>query len=147
MVIPQVSNHLLFRMIVPPRETSGPHFVSLSSQSRKKSSTSFKQGSPTTAAHLQKGSDLICLLLDIEEDGEVLTEEELYAQCVLLLGAGHDTTRNLISNGMYTLLRHPEEMAELLENPELIRSALEELLRYESPVQFASRAPKDEMEI
>jgi len=52
-----------------------------------------------------KGSDLISLLLDIEEDGEVLTEEELYAQCVLLLGAGHDTTRNLIGNGMYTLLR------------------------------------------
>jgi cytochrome P450 len=95
----------------------------------------------------QKGSDLISLLLDIEEDGEVLTEEELYAQCVMLLGAGHDTTRNLIGNGMYTLLRHPEEMAELQKNPELIRSAVEELLRYESPVQFAGRVAKEEMEI
>jgi len=95
----------------------------------------------------QRGSDLISLLLDIEEDGEVLTEEELYAQCVMLLGAGHDTTRNLIANGMYTLLRHPEQMAELRNNPELIRSAVEELLRYESPVQFAGRAAKEEMEI
>ena len=52
-----------------------------------------------------KGSDLISLLLDIDKEGEVLTEEELYGQWVLLLGAGHDTTRNLIGNGMYTLLR------------------------------------------
>jgi len=95
----------------------------------------------------QKGSDLISLLLDIEEDGEVLTEEELYAQCVMLLGAGHETTRNLIGNGVYTLLRHPEEMAELQKNPELIRSAVEELLRYESPIQFAGRVVKEEMEI
>jgi cytochrome P450 len=65
----------------------------------------------------QKGSDLISLLLDIEEDGEVLTEEELYAQCVLLLGAGHDTTRNLIGNGMYALLRHPEENGRVAEEP------------------------------
>ncbi len=95
----------------------------------------------------QKGSDLISLLLEIEEDGEVLTEEELFSQCVMLLGAGHETTRNLIGNGMYTLLRHPEEMAELQKNPELIRSAVEELLRYESPIQFASRVAKEEMEI
>jgi len=95
----------------------------------------------------QKGSDLISLLLDIEEGGEVLTEEELFAQCVMLLGAGHETTRNLIGNGMYTLLRHPEEMAALQKNPELIRSAVEELLRYESPIQFAGRVAKEEMEI
>ena len=95
----------------------------------------------------EKGSDLISLLLDIEEDGEALTEEELYAQCVMMLGAGHETTRNLIGNGMYTLLRHPEAMADLQKNPELIRSAVEELLRYESPIQFAGRVAKEEMEI
>ncbi|MGA8189094.1 MAG: cytochrome P450, partial [Candidatus Sulfotelmatobacter sp.] len=83
-----------------------------------------------------KGSDLISLLIDIEEEGEVLTEEELYAQCIALLFAGHETTRNLIGNGMYTLLQHPQETAELRERPEMIRSAVEELLRYESPVQF-----------
>lgn len=95
----------------------------------------------------QRGHDLISLLLDIEEDGEVLTEEELYAQCVMLLFGGHETTRNLIGNGTYTLLRHPEAMAELRENPGLIRSAIEELLRYESPVQYTSRVAKEEMDI
>jgi cytochrome P450 len=87
----------------------------------------------------QKGSDLISLLMEIEEDGDVLTEEELYAQCVMLLFGGHETTRNLIGNGLYTLLRHPEQAAELREHPELIRSAVEELLRYESPVQYTGR--------
>ena len=94
-----------------------------------------------------KGDDLISLLIDIEEDGEVLTEEELYAQCIALLFAGHETTRNLIGNGMYTLLKHPQETAELREKPEMIRSAVEELLRYESPVQFTARVLKDDIEV
>jgi cytochrome P450 len=94
-----------------------------------------------------KGSDLISLLIDIEEEGEVLTEEELYAQCIALLFAGHETTRNLIGNGMYTLLQHPQETAELRERPEMIRSAVEELLRYESPVQFTARVLKEDVEV
>jgi len=94
-----------------------------------------------------KGNDLISLLIDIEEEGEVLTEEELYAQCIALLFAGHETTRNLIGNGMYTLLQYPQETAELRERPEIIRSAVEELLRYESPVQFTARVLKEDIEI
>jgi cytochrome P450 len=94
-----------------------------------------------------KGSDLISLLIDIEEEGEVLTEEELYAQCIALLFAGHETTRNLIGNGMYTLLQHPQEAAELRERSEIIRSAVEELLRYESPVQFTARVLKEDIEV
>ena len=94
-----------------------------------------------------KGTDLISLLIDIEEEGEALTEEELYAQCIALLFAGHETTRNLIGNGMYTLLRHPDDAAELRQKPEMIRSAVEELLRYESPVQFTARVLKEEIEI
>ena len=94
-----------------------------------------------------KGNDLISLLIDIEEDGEVLTEEELYAQCIALLFAGHETTRNLIGNGMYTLLQHPQETAELREKPEMIRSAVEELLRFESPVQFTARVLKEDIEV
>lgn len=94
-----------------------------------------------------KGNDLVSLLIDIEEEGEVLTEEELYAQCIALLFAGHETTRNLIGNGMYTLLQHPEQTAELRENPEMIRTAVEELLRYESPVQFTARVLKEDIEI
>jgi len=94
-----------------------------------------------------KAGDLISLLIDIEEEGEVLTEEELYAQCIALLFAGHETTRNLIGNGMYTLLRHPQETAELREKPEMIRSAVEEILRYESPVQFTARVLKEDIEV
>ena len=94
-----------------------------------------------------KGNDLVSLLIDIEEEGEVLTEEELYAQCIALLFAGHETTRNLIGNGMYTLLRHPQEAAELRENPGAIRTAVEEILRYESPVQFTARVLKEDIEI
>ncbi|MGB8990153.1 MAG: cytochrome P450 [Candidatus Sulfotelmatobacter sp.] len=94
-----------------------------------------------------KGTDLISLLIDIEEEGEVLTEEELYAQCIALLFAGHETTRNLIGNGMYTLLQHPQETAELRAKPEIIRTAVEEILRYESPVQFTARVLKEDIEI
>ena len=71
----------------------------------------------------------------------------MYAQCIALLFAGHETTRNLIGNGMYTLLRHPHEAAELREEPEIIRSAVEEILRYESPVQFTARVLKEEIEL
>src|SRR5580700_9696351 len=94
-----------------------------------------------------KGNDLISLLIDIEEEGEVMTEDELYAQCIALLFAGHETTRNLIGNGMYTLLQHPQATSELRERPEMIRSAVEELLRYESPVQFTARVLKEDIEV
>jgi cytochrome P450 len=93
-----------------------------------------------------KGNDLISLLMEIEEEGDVLTEEELYAQCVMLLFGGHETTRNLIGNGLNTLLRNPEQAAELRDNPELIRSAVEELLRYESPVQYTGRIVLEDFE-
>lgn len=94
-----------------------------------------------------KGRDLISLLIDIEEEGEALTEEELYAQCIALLFAGHETTRNLIGSGIYTLLKNPRDADELRENPEILRSAVEEFLRYESPVQFTARVLKEEMEV
>jgi cytochrome P450 len=94
-----------------------------------------------------KGSDLLSLLIDIEEDGEALSEEELYAQCVMLLFAGHETTRNLIASGIYSLLREPEKLAELRENPALIRSAVEEFLRFESPIQYTARVAKEDIEL
>jgi cytochrome P450 len=100
-----------------------------------------------TARRRQKGNDLISLLLEIEEDGEILTEEELYAQCVMLLSAGHETTRNLIGNGMHCLLQHPQELSRLRDHPEMIRSGVEELLRYESPIQYTARIVKEEMQL
>jgi cytochrome P450 len=78
---------------------------------------------------MRKGSHpihAIGLLLDIKEEGEAFTEEELYAQCVRLLFAGHETTQNLVATGIYSLLGQPEKMAELRDNAMLIRSAVEE---------------------
>ena len=87
-----------------------------------------------------KGDDLVSLLLRVEEEGEVLTGEELLAQCTLLLVAGHETTRNLLGNGMLALLQHPDQFAKLKGNPALINSAVREFARFDSPVQFSGRA-------
>lgn len=92
------------------------------------------------------GKDLVSLLLEIEADGETLTEDEVYAQCIMLLFAGHETTRNLIGNAVYTLLQQPEALEQLRDDPNLIRSGVEEFLRYQSPVQFMSRLVKEEIE-
>lgn len=91
-----------------------------------------------------KGDDLVSLLLQVEEEGDVLTTEELLAQCTLLLVAGHETTRNLLGNGMLALLQHPDQLARLKENPSLINSAVREVARFDSPVQFSGRAATED---
>lgn len=91
--------------------------------------------------------DLLGALLAVEEQGDVLTEEELLANAILLLAAGHETTTNLIGNGMYALLRHPDQLQLLRREPELIGSAVSELLRYDSPVQWTGRVALEELEI
>jgi cytochrome P450 len=91
-----------------------------------------------------KRDDLVSLLLRVEEEGEILTSEELLAQCTLLLVAGHETTRNLLGNGMLALLQNPDQFAKLKENPSLINSAVRELARYDSPVQFSGRAATED---
>lgn len=92
------------------------------------------------------GSDLISGLLAAEEKGDVLDKEELLANCVLLLFAGHETTTELIGNGLTALLRHPEQLAKLRADPSLIGSAVEELLRYDSPAQITVRAAREDLE-
>lgn len=82
--------------------------------------------------------DLITALVQAEENGERLTETELYSMVVLLIVAGHETTVNLIGNGTLALLRHPDQLAKLRANPNLIESAVEELLRYDGPVETAT---------
>lgn len=82
---------------------------------------------------------LVSLLLRAKEQEEFLTQEQALAQCSLLLVAGHETTRNLLGNGLLALLQHPNQLEMLKMEPSLIPLALPELLRYESPIQFVAR--------
>ncbi len=83
--------------------------------------------------------DLISALAAVEEQGDRLTEAELVSTLILLLAAGHETTVNLIGSGVLALLRHPDQFAKLKADPSLTRNAVEEMLRYDSPVQLTSR--------
>ncbi|HEY1758228.1 MAG TPA: cytochrome P450 [Bryobacteraceae bacterium] len=88
---------------------------------------------------------LIYSLMTAEVDGGRLSEEEVVANSILTMIGGQETTTNLIGNGLLTLLRHPEEMARLKRGMGLIPSAIEELLRYESPVQHTARIAPDDV--
>ena len=83
--------------------------------------------------------DLLTALINAEDDGDVLNDDELVAQTLLLYIAGHETTVNLIAGGTLALLRHPDQLARLREDPGLTGNAVEELLRYDSPVQASRR--------
>jgi len=84
-------------------------------------------------------TDVLTRLIQGEKDGERLTETELYHQCIFMLNAGHETTTNLIGNGMWLLLTHPAALVQLRANPTLVPSAVEEMLRYEGPIQLNNR--------
>ena len=87
----------------------------------------------------EPGDDLTTQLVQAEEDGSKLTNEELTANIILLFGAGHETTVNLIGNGLLALHRNPDQLALLKSNPSLITNAIEEFLRYDSSVQLTGR--------
>jgi pimeloyl-[acyl-carrier protein] synthase len=91
--------------------------------------------------------DLLSALIAAEEAGDKLNEEELLATCILILIAGHETTVNLIGNGVLALLRNPEELRRLRATPGLITTAVEELLRYDGPVQRTARVASDDATI
>jgi cytochrome P450 len=93
------------------------------------------------------GPDLLSGLVEAEEAGDRLTEEELLATCILLYVAGHETTVNLIGNGLLALLRHPAEWRRLREDPALLPGAIEELLRYDGPVQRVGRIAASDAEV
>lgn len=93
------------------------------------------------------GDDLISQLIRAEADGGILTANELLAQCCTLLFAGHETTRNLLGNGMLALLRHPEQWRALQREPALMSLALRELLRFDSPVLYTGRRLKVDVEL
>ena len=91
--------------------------------------------------------DLLSALIAAEEQGDKLSEPELVATCVLLLIAGHETTVNLIGNGLLALLRHPDQMRALADDPALIQTGVEELLRFDGPVQRTGRMTLADVEI
>ena len=93
------------------------------------------------------GPDLFSKLIAAEDDGDQLSEQELLSSAILLFAAGFETTTNLIGNGLLALLRHPDQLQRLRQDPTLLPSAVEELLRYDSPVQVNGRIALDDVEI
>jgi cytochrome P450 len=95
----------------------------------------------------QPGDALLDAMLAVEEDGTSLTEDEIAANATFLFLAGHETTTNLIGNGLLALLRSPDQLAKLQAEPGLIENGVEELLRFDSPIQFAPRVPIEPVEV
>jgi cytochrome P450 len=93
------------------------------------------------------GDDLLTALIEVRDGSDTLTHDELHDQVALLFIAGHETTVNLIGNGMHSLLRHPDQLARLRDDPSLIGNAVEELLRFDAPVQFSRRITLVDVEV
>ena len=91
--------------------------------------------------------DVLTRLIQGEENGERLAEKELLHNCIFLLNAGHETTTNLIGNGLVALSHHPDQKQRLIEHPDLIKTALEEILRYESSNQLGNRMITEPVEL
>jgi pimeloyl-[acyl-carrier protein] synthase len=99
------------------------------------------------ARRLEPRDDLISALVATEEAGDTLTQDELLVMLRLLLIAGNETTTNLIGNGMLALLRHPDQLQKLREHPDLMDTAVEEMLRYDTAVQLDFRTALEDVEI
>ncbi len=91
--------------------------------------------------------DLVTALTQVVDAGDVLSEDELVGTCVLLLNAGHEATVGVTGNGWWSLLRHPVELARLRADPSLLPTAVEELLRHDTPLQLFERWVLEELEI
>jgi cytochrome P450 len=95
----------------------------------------------------QPQDDLVSGLVAAEEEGDRLSADELRSITVLLFIAGHETTMNLIGNGTYALLQHPDQLALVRDDLEMARSAIEELLRYDGPVHVTARVPTEDIDV
>ncbi|MGF1238726.1 cytochrome P450 [Streptomyces sp. 2-6] len=91
--------------------------------------------------------DIISRLLLAEFDGEKLSDEEIVANIMMFFMGGHETTVNLIGNGMLGLLRHPDQLRALRDDPALIEAGVDELLRYDAPIQLVARITTDDVEL
>ena len=91
--------------------------------------------------------DVLTRLIQGEDNGERLTEKELLHNCIFLLNAGHETTTNLIGNGLVALSGNPAQKRRLIEHPEMIKTAVEEILRYESSNQLGNRMTTEQVEL
>jgi len=94
-----------------------------------------------------RSGEVLSALVAAEEDGEKLTELELLHQCIFLLNAGHETSTNMLSHGVHELLRRPEAVARLRAEPGLIDSCVEEVLRYQAPIQINNRRALKDTEL
>ncbi|SLN25527.1 cytochrome P450 [Oceanibacterium hippocampi] len=95
----------------------------------------FRRRNPTDG----RSGEVLTALIEAEADGERLTELELLHQCIFLLNAGHETSTNMLAHGIHELLRHPEQAARLRADPGRAQGCVEEVLRYQSPIQINNR--------
>jgi cytochrome P450 len=93
------------------------------------------------------GPDLLSAMIAAADDGDRLTADELYANALFLMTAGHETATNMLSNGILALLRHPDQLELLRDEPALFSTAIEEMLRYDGPVQIAARIADRDREL
>ena len=93
------------------------------------------------------GPDLLSAMIAASDEGERLSADELYANALFLMTAGHETATNLLSNAILTLLRHPDQLALLAQDMSLLNAAIEEVLRFEGPVQIAARIADRDREV
>ena len=91
--------------------------------------------------------DLVTALTQVVDEGDVLTEDELVGTCVLLLNAGHEATVNVTGNGWWALFRNPDQLARLRDDPSLVPTAVEELMRWDTPLQMFERWVLEDLEI
>ena len=99
------------------------------------------------ARRQRKGADLISALLGVEENGDLLTQDEIVSNIILLFLAGHETTSNMLGNALIALHRHPQQLALLKSDPSRMPKAVLECLRYESAVQSTARSALEDIEI
>lgn len=119
--------------VITPEEAAAAYHASRAMNAHVDEVIDWKRANP--------GDDLLTAMIEAEEDGDRLTMAELRDQVVLLFIAGHETTVNLIGNGIHALLEHPDQLALWRDDPSVEVNAVDELLRFVSPVQFSRRIP------